>query len=177
MTSMSLLDSLTSILRQSGYSVTSAKDMPSVIFEDESILGLAVEFPTAKQLFDDWEATQDGFLQSNAWALRRAGTKSWNVYCAFLSADGDVHQALRAALIEENFRGARKLVGTGIQTDEDLVRAVLPLLPIQHAVGTRVDNARDLLLERLDLSAEVKRLLGSGTASGDDLIRLIATDT
>lgn len=174
---MSLIDRLASILQRSEYNITRLSSArPSLCFEDETILGLAIEFASANDLLHQWQTEQDAFLQRNALVLRRAGVKSWNVYCVFLSSDGLPQDASSAALVEEDFRGARKIAAVGLSTDEDIVRAILPLLPIQNVVQTREENVRELLLQRLDLPTAAKALIGDG-ASPSELVKILASGT
>ena len=174
---MNLLANVAALLKRARYDVSALQaPRPSLYFEDDSILGIAVEFATAAELFHGWEKEQDAFLQRNALALRRAGSKSWNVYCVLLSLDGGEKEMHQAALIEENFRGARKIVGMALHNDEAITRTLLPLLPIQNDVRARSENVRELLLQRLDLPPEVKEMLSNGTSSLE-IIKALSSST
>jgi hypothetical protein len=172
---MQLLETLGALLQRVEYKVARLQAArPCISFEDQNILGVAVQFSSANELLENWEQEQDSFLQRNALALRRAGSKSWNVYSVFLAAEASQAEYLRGTLIEEDFRGSRKIVAMNLKTEADILRAVLPLLPIQNNVQARQENVRQLLLERLDLSLQAKESIAAG-ASATDLVKILST--
>ena len=171
---MNITAAVTTILRDAGYETLLKQSVrPTLYFEDESILGAVFEFESPASLVSEWQSEQDRFLRENALALRRAGTKSWNVYCVFLCGTKGQQQNSIEQEIEEDFRGARKIAGLGVQTETDVVRALLPLLPIQNDVRTRDENIRRLLMDRLDLPESSKTLLG-GSVSAVELIKSVS---
>lgn len=173
---MNIMATVAGILREAGYAqLLKERKRPTLYFEDENILGAAFEFDSPESLFREWQSEQDTFLNSNALALRRAGLKSWNVYCVFLCGTKGQQQDNIEQEIEEDFRGARKITGLGLKTDSDVVRALLSLLPIQNDVRTRDDNIRQLLMERIDLPESSKALL-DGPVSALELIKSVSEE-
>ena len=76
-------------------------------------------------------------LSRYATALRSAGAKAWNVYSVFLTQEVSPTLVRKIERIEEDFTMARKIARVGIKTNEDLIRALLPLLPVraQPSIG------------------------------------------
>src|SRR4051812_36092116 len=85
---MDLIDLVHTILREAGYSTRRELAAPSqLFFENDTILGVVVIFPTASALAAGWQQQQDFFLRQHASSFRQAYEKAWNCYCAFLTAD------------------------------------------------------------------------------------------
>jgi hypothetical protein len=170
---MALLDQTAAILQRVGYSLNFfSHKRPSFSFEDNQVIGFATEFSSPAELHDLWQTEQDEFLRKNTFTLRKAGHKSWNIYFVLLCvSDSDDPGVARD--IEEDFRGARKIVVMNPTGESGLLRALLPLLPIQNSVQARDENVRDLLFERLDLPAEIKDALRSGVSTAE-LIKMVA---
>jgi len=148
---MNLAHEARSILEDAGY-ITAVPDQDSLMFyfEDNSLLGFIVIHERSETILDHWEEQQDSFLRHHAMRLRREPNKAWNVYSIHLTSDkprtevsGQLFQ------IEEDFRGTRKLVRAGIETKSDLLRALLPLLPIQNLIAVQPEDAYENLRERL----------------------------
>ena len=134
---MSILDTAARRLTSGGYNVVSGGD--EVRFEDASVLGFAVEFPTIERLLSGWQEAQDRFLRSCAGALRRDRRKAWNVYSIFLTAEHASIEAVRALVsVEENFESTRKIARSGVVTERDIESAMAVLLPMP-GIATRVE--------------------------------------
>ena len=129
-------------------------------FEDDSLVGIVAAFPSAADLLREWSALQDTFLGSEASALRTVPEKAWNVYCVLLTPERP-HDGLRDQLarIEEDLVGTRKLVGTGLADEDDIRRALAPLLPV-----------RPVALPLEDLSERIRTALGLSEATGAALL-------
>ena len=109
--------------------------------------------------------------------LQMAGDKAWNVYCIFLSpAEASVMEQYELDRIEENQERTRKIAAGGIAGREELVEALLPVLPLQyHAIIATEDlaerlrkrlvtiapNAAAAVLDQKISPIEVARLLGA----------------
>lgn len=120
-------------------------------FEDSSLLGFVWIAPNPAALVKEWQRRQDSFLSDNHLQLRQSKDKSWNAYSVLLTepdvSTEEVHALLK---IEEDFRGTRKIAKAGLRTTELLVRALLPLLPIQNLVELERDDSRERLRSRLN---------------------------
>jgi hypothetical protein len=147
-----------SILENSGYRVReSLEDLPMIYFEDSSLVGFISIEPSCQGLLKTWKTKQDAFLQNNAQRFRSASYKAWNAYSVFLTDDTcSAEEKNELRLIEEDFRGTRKIAVANLVTREDLRRALYPLLPIQNLMSLQGRNASDLLFERLPLTESQK---------------------
>ncbi len=108
--------------------------------------------------------------------FRTAGEKAWNVYCVFLCGSAaDSVQNRQVRWIEENLERTRKIAACGLASREDLLRALLPVLPLQYQpvlraedvterlqtrIRTIVPRASHVVLDQAVSPAEVVRLLG-----------------
>lgn len=137
---MALLEDVRAVLERNGYFVLPFGDV-SLQFEDDTVLGLCVIFPSAEDIALGWQEQQSVFLKKAAKSLRHSGLKSWNVYSVFLTSGraskDTANQLLR---IEDNFEGTRKIAQCEVVSPADLTRALLPLLPIQNSVVLRQDE-------------------------------------
>jgi len=129
-----------------------------VYFEDRSVFGMVTTYASVRDLIEEHEDRQDQFLQVNENALRSAGNqeKVWNAYTVHLTV-GDyseddrerAEQQNKIFRIEENFRGTRKIARANVTDDEDVVEALLPLLPIQRKPKLAAEDYRKQLEEEL----------------------------
>jgi hypothetical protein len=174
---MSLLHDVEAVLITAGYETRLASEPKgSVYFEDDSIFGFCVTYPSVADLLANWLGNQERFLVTNAPSLRRANQKAWNCYAVHLTqprpADEEVRQLFD---IEEDFRSTRKIARAGIASASDLMRALYPLLPIQNVVRIRGGDSTKDLAERLHWPAgAVRALLGRGVPS--DILDLLLED-
>ena len=147
---MNLFEEARKVLEVAGY-VTSAGQTPDVFnFEDLSLFGFVRVTRSVSEIIQQWQAGQDEFLRKNDDQLRKSREKSWNVYSVFLTADEPSSDEVNAlARVEEDFRGTRKLTGTGLHTSGHVTRALLPLIPIQNPVDLDNEDALKRLLTRL----------------------------
>lgn len=157
---MNLLLEAQSLLERSGYEVRTIRTAEmQLIFEDDFIIGMVAVFQSVQSLIDTWQSVQDGFLTTYQGLMQKELDKAWNSYVVFLSTEVvSADNKDKIAAIEENLRGARKIVGTGIVSSMDLEKAFLPILPIQKTVNiTREDH-----LQRLRSRLEVQELFSLG---------------
>lgn len=150
-----------------------------VCFEDDAIMGFACLFEVPATLLQRWRSIETALLARFAPSLREAGDKSWNVYCAFLSgAPVDAMQAREVKRIEEDIERTRKIAACNLISREDLIRAFLPILPLQYQPIIDAEEIGDRLRRRIETIApgavalvldesvppiEVVRLLGDRT--------------
>lgn len=154
---MNLLTESRSLLEQAGYRTTlDVTHVSSCHFEDETILGVILVYDTASDLLSRWEDGQDRFLRSNSTKLRNDPVKVWNIYTIHLTSQSiDLPQQNDPFDIEQDFRGTRKIVRTGIQSRTLLREALLPLLRIQHRIAMSPKHVTQRLAERLSRSSPV----------------------
>jgi hypothetical protein len=147
-----------------------------VCFEDDILTGFCCIFENPEMLLASWKSLQMSLLMRYAPNLRAAGEKAWNVYCVFLcrSAVSPDHRR-QVRWIEEDLERTRKITGCGLASREDVVRCLLPVLPIQHQpliraedvtqrLRTRIQSivpkASEIVLDESIAPVEVVRLLG-----------------
>lgn len=123
------------ILRDNGYNTWQWTDSSQsvICFENESILGFIHIVSGCMEIIDKWRAIQDVTLARFKPELKKAGEKAWNVYSIFLTegrADTQTKNMLNS--IEENFQLTRKIVRAGINSQQQLIGALLPLLSIRN---------------------------------------------
>lgn len=166
------------VLRDAGF-VTSAatvEKVSGVCFEDDAVVGFGCAFNDSSELLRDWKGIETSFLMRHSQNLRGAGEKAWNVYVVLLSSDVPESAIGRQVRwIEEDLERTRKITASGVATREDLVMALLPLLPIQYQPALTTENTAERLKRRIsfiaprasDLAlddavepAEIVRLLG-----------------
>lgn len=158
-----LLLDIQSVLASADYRVAfPSQDSASMYFEDESLLGAVFVMDSVDALLDGWEHTQDTFLRRHGSAFSSDPFKAWNCYTVFLTSEsrGSVDRS-RLIAIEEDFRGSRKLVGTGVASKPDIERALAPLLSLRHL----------RMSAKGSLHASVSERLGSPDGPLQDILR------
>lgn len=176
-----LLATLQVILREAGFKtrLISIDQSPSVSFEDDTVMGFACVFADPSDLVASWKDKETLVLNRFAPSLRNAGEKAWNVYCLFLcTAVAETEQDRQVRWIEENQERTRKIAACGLATREDLNRALLPILPLQHQPALQLQDvterlrtriraitprASDVVLDESVPAIEVVRLLGESS--------------
>jgi len=151
---MNIIDECRTMLEAAGYRTALDDAMPVTChFEDESILGAVFAHPSVEALLQVWEKHQDRFLGSQSSRLRSDPVKAWNIYTIHLTADtGTTTNASRLFEIEQDFRGTRKIVRTGIVKRSDIKEALLPLVGLQHRLTLSRSNMLRRLHDRLAMS-------------------------
>jgi hypothetical protein len=123
------------VLQGAGYQtwLASVEGLVAVVFEDEAVMGFAIMFDDVLSLFKRWHDVETMLLQRHAPSLQRAGEKTWNIYSVFLcSGNADDVQRREIRLLEEDLERTRKIAACGLATRDDVVTALLPLLPLQY---------------------------------------------
>ncbi len=176
-----VFSTMQAVLREAGYvtRLTSIERASVLCFEDEVLIGFGRVFGDPGDLLANWKTTETSLLRSQASSIRTAGDKAWNVYCVFLcSAGADAIQNRQVRWIEEDLDRTRKIAACGLGSREDLLRALLPVLPLQYQPVLRAEDVTERLLTRIRTiaprashivldeavpAAEVTRLLGVPT--------------
>ena len=129
--------------------VSTITPSPVTCFENAALMGFVHVFDSARALLDEWEARQKHVLARHAAALRAAGTKAWNVYSLFLTAESAPDQTRAIERIEEDFELTRKIARESVRTVDDVELALLPLISIRSKPSLGVSNFNDRLRSRL----------------------------
>lgn len=166
------------VLREGGYSTwpSPLANLEAIIFEDDAVLGFVSIFRAVGELLSRWRDVERVFLVQHAERFRAAGDKSWNICSVHLcTAAATVDQQRQLRWLEENLERTRKIVAAGMVTREDVVGALLPLLPLQQKPVLDTENVTERLARRIEAIApgvadavldpsvppsEVMRLLG-----------------
>jgi hypothetical protein len=132
---MDLRSQLQIVLQKAGYQtwLVSLDGLDAIGFEDDTVMGFACIFNSAKELLERWRDVEMRLLTTHALALKQAGEKTWNIYSVFLSREGadDVDER-EVRWIEEDLERTRKVTACGVTTREELVIALMPVLPLQY---------------------------------------------
>lgn len=168
-------------MQERGYrtSSVSVEDFLAVCFEDDALLGFVCVFDDVGALLARWHTVETALLTKYAPHLQAAGDKAWNVYCAFLSpANAGPDEQHELDWIEENQERTRKIAAAGIAGKEELLGALLPVLPLQYQavvatedlterlrkrIATIAPNAAAATLDERVSPVEVARILGAPT--------------
>lgn len=144
------------VLNSAGYETwpTSAEGVAAISFEDASVMGFVVVYDDVKSLLANWPTAEAVLLRNHAQSLQAAGEKTWNIYTVFLT-EGKPQETELAAVrrIEEDLQRTRKIAACDLNTREEVVRALLPLLPLQYEPS--------LDREELNLTRRLKRRIES----------------
>ena len=173
-----LLSTSQIILKEAGYAVrlTSIQKSSVVCFEDAAVLGFCATFDTPDDLIKRWHSIESDILVQFAPNFRAAGDKAWNVYCIFLCEQvaSDTNRR-EIGWIEENLDRTRKMAASGVASRDQLIKTILPVLPLQHRpvlldadatdrlrkrIGDIAPNAVDAALDPQISPSEVVRVLG-----------------
>jgi hypothetical protein len=146
-----------------------------VCFEDDTLVGFCYEFKDPQSLLAEWKARESSILTRFASSFRSAGDKAWNVYCAFLcESPADPVQTREVHWIEENLERTRKIAACGIGTRDELVRVLLPLLPIQYQPKLRAEDVTERLERRIvAIAPKAAHVALDETVSPVEVIRLL----
>lgn len=172
---MDILTQSATLLKHFDYAIAirDFAEQRAVYFEDESLLGI-VWVDELNAILAGWEMIQDRFIRENAPKLRRSLAKTWNLYVVFLTnerASEDKQRLL--SNIQEDFRGARKIVQSGITGEAQLIRALYPLLPIQNLVSLDSEDPAARIRGRLQqIPATALDALVSNDQNEEDILKV-----
>ena len=147
-----LLSTSQILLRDAGFTVrlSSVGSRSIACFEDNALLGFCSAFEQADELIRGWKTFESEILNRFAADIRSAGEKAWNVYCVFLcGGSADTVQRRAVSWIEEDLERTRKVAACDIASREDLVRVLLPVLPIQYQPALQHEDLTARLQKRI----------------------------
>lgn len=173
-----LLSAMQGVLQEAGFvtHLISVDRSSIVCFEDETLTGFGCVFDEPESLLARWRALEMSFLMRFAPDLRLAGQKAWNVYCVFLCglAADPIHDR-QVRWIEEDLDRTRKVAACGLVTREDLAKAMLPLLPIQHQPVLKAEDVTERLRTRVrSIAPKAVNVVLDETVLPGDVVRLLA---
>jgi hypothetical protein len=117
-------------------------------------MGFVSAFDSPRQMVDGWREVEATMLARYAPQFREAGDKAWNVYSVFVTEAGASEKERREVRwIEEDLERTRKITGTNVVTRDDVVKALLPLLPIVAKPLLAPEDSRQRLLRRIEVIA------------------------
>lgn len=149
---MNILLDARNILEKEGFRTKVLDTSDDLIyFEDEWQMGFIKTYTKLESILENWEHDQDEFLQNNAAQIIEGNDKAWNIYSVFLTSDS-ISPSIRSHLqdLEEDFRASRKIVGSDIKTQQDLVQVLLPLLKIQSHITLKEEDPMKRIMDRLN---------------------------
>jgi len=147
-----LLSTLQLVLKDGGYQcwLMPVERRAGVAFEDDTLIGFGYVFDDAQSLIERWHTQEAATLNRFASRFREADEKAWNIYSVFLcSAAADDEQARFIQQIEENLDRTRKVAACGVRTIEEVVTAMLPIMPLQYRPTLEQEDYADRLRRRI----------------------------
>jgi hypothetical protein len=147
-----LSSTLQVVLQESQYKtwLTPSDHLPTICFEDDTLIGFAHIYDNTTTLLSRWRASEERLLSQYALHLRQAEEKAWNVYSMFLSAEApDETQRRELRQLEENLEQTRKIAAGGLNSRDDLITAILPILPLQYRPRLDNEDLTDRLRRRI----------------------------
>ncbi len=151
MTNLSSLVQIT--LEEAGYRtwLVSLENLSPICFEDEAVMGFVCILDEPESLVSRWRVLEKGLLTKHAPFLRAAGQKAWNVYSVFLCAKASSEILRREiSFIGEDLEHTRKIAASGLVGREDVVSALLPLLPLQYSPSMDREDLVERLRKRVE---------------------------
>ena len=172
-----VLSTMQVVLREAGFTtrLTSIDRLSIVCFEDDELMGFGCVFEDASGLLARWKATEMSLLTRYAANLRAGGEKAWNVYCIFLCGSAaDSIQNRQVRWIEEDLERTRKVTGCGLASREDLLRALLPVLPLQYQPVLRAEDVTERLQTRIrTIAPRASHVVLDQAVSPAEVVRLL----
>jgi hypothetical protein len=172
-----VLSTMQVVLREAGFAtrLASLDRSPIVCFEDDVLTGFGRVFEDPESLLTHWKAAEMSFLKLFASSFRSAGDKAWNVYCIFLcrrAADSAQNRQVR--WVEEDLNRTRKVAACGLGSRDDLVRILLPILPLQHQPVLRAEDLTKRLLTRIHaIAPKASAVVLDESVSPAEVVRLL----
>jgi len=180
---MDLRSSVQIILQDARYDtwLLAIDDLQAIGFEDDAVMGFACIFDDVAFLLSHWQEIEAKFLTRHAASLRKAGEKTWNIYSVFLSSGkADEVQLREVRWIEEDLERTRKLAACGLSNRDEIVTALLPLLPIQRqpVLDTEEFNLTLRLEKRIAaIAPDAASAVLDNSVSAADVVRLLGAKT
>lgn len=153
-------------------------NIPAVGFEDETTMGFVCVFESPGQLIGKWRETEAMLLARYAVQFRSAGEKAWNVYSVFLTeAHASKEERRKVRWIEEDLERTRKITATGVVAREEVVKALLPLLPIMAKPVLAPDDSTQRLTRRIEvISPRVKDVALDSSVSPSEVVARLRSE-
>ncbi len=172
-----LLSTSQILLRDAGFTVrlSSVGHRPVVCFEDDALVGFCSAFDRAGELVEGWKAFESEILTRFAADIRAASEKAWNVYCVFLCAGStDAVQKREVTWVEEDLDRTRKVAACDIASREDLVRVLLPVLPVQYQPALQHEDLTARLQKRIaDIAPQAAHAILDPEIPVSEAVRLL----
>jgi hypothetical protein len=172
-----LFSTLQVVLRDVGFTTHLASiDRSSIVcFEDDVLTGFGCIFEDPESLLRQWKSMEMSLLTYYAPSLRAAGEKAWNVYCVFLCGlVADPDQNRRVRWIEEDLDRTRKVAACGLASREDLIRALLPIMPLQYQPVLRLEDGTARLRTRIHtISPKAVDIVLDESVSPSEVVRFL----
>jgi hypothetical protein len=125
---------------------------PTIAFEDEATMGFVCAFETPRQMIENWRETEAMLLARFAAQFRAAGDKAWNVYSVLVTeARASDKERREVRWIEEDLERTRKITATGVVARDEVVKALLSLLPIMAKPLLSPEDSTERLLRRIEV--------------------------
>jgi hypothetical protein len=113
-------------------------------------MGFVCVFAEPEELLSRWSSTESSLLARYASHFRAAEEKAWNVYSIFICAkSGTEEQTREIRSIDENLERTRKIAACGLAGKEDVITALLPVLPIQYRPVLEGEDLTQRLKKRI----------------------------
>lgn len=174
---INLLSTMQVLLREAGFNtrLTSIDRYSVVCFEDDTLMGFGWIFDNSDELLSRWKAAEMSILTRYAPGFRVAGEKAWNVYSVFLCSLGaGPSQNRQVRWIEEDLERTRKIAACGLASREDLIRALLPILPLQYQPTLRTEDVTDRLQRRIrTIAPKASDVALDETVAPAEVVRLL----
>jgi hypothetical protein len=169
------------ILRSAGFNtrLVNGTGAATLYFEDTTLMGFGCAFDSPATLLSQWRTTENALLAKNAASLRAAGEKAWNVYLLLFTQErGDASETRQVQWIEEDLQYTRKLAACALATREDVIQALLPLLPIQLQPLLQQGDLTERLQRRIrSIAPRAANIALNENAPPEDVVRIFGEPT
>jgi hypothetical protein len=140
------------ILEEAGYAtwLVPVEELVAICFEDDAVMGFVTIFDEPATLLQRWQAVEALLLARHAPRFREAQDKAWNVYSVLLCPKlGSTDETRQIRRIEEDLEKTRKVAACGLAGRQEIVTALLPILPIQYRPRLEGEDLTDRLKKRI----------------------------
>lgn len=151
-----ILSTVQVILQSANYRSwdVTGSNFKTVGFEDAATMGFVCVFPSPRQMIEGWREAEARMLARYATQFSAAGEKAWNVYSVFITeVRASEEERREVRWIEEDLERTRKITGTGVITRDDVIKALLPLLPIMAKPLLVPEDSKQRLQRRIEVIA------------------------
>ncbi|MER8589595.1 hypothetical protein NKH19_31120 [Mesorhizobium sp. M1338] len=154
-----LIEEAARLLQDAGFEIqpVDIDGLSARVLENDTLLGFVLVYDTAGDLLARWSGDTDRLVAQRQFQLRAAGTKAWNSYVLLLARDrANYAEAIALSSIEEDLSGLRKIARSGCEHGSDILRALLPLMPLQSTpVLDAVDSKEEIRQRTTELAQTV----------------------